>query len=427
MHPLALAPALVQVRQRFPASAQIDFAKQIPARLAPALAQLKPGARIAVAVGSRGISNLASIVASTIAAVRQAGGEPFILPAMGSHGGGTPAGQTGLLASYGVTAEAMGTPVQAGMEVRVVGTAANGSEVLCSTGALDADGVILVNRIKPHTDFAGTIGSGLLKMLVVGLGKHAGAAAFHQTASRLGYEPVLRTHAAVLLDRVPLLAGLAILEDQRHATARIEVVRPADFIDREPALCAEARALMPRLPFDDVDLLIVDQIGKNISGTGMDPAVIGRSIHGYSLAHDPAHPGPAPRVRRLFVRGLTPETHGNAVGIGLADFTTDHVLRAMDREITTVNALTALSLQSAKIPLSFPTDRIALERALTSLALPDLRAARIARIRNTLALEELEVSTPMLDEMGTRSDLEIRGAAAALAFDADDSLQPHAA
>ena len=426
MNPLELAPPLVRIRQRFPASPQPDLAALIPAQLAPALTGIKPGTRIAIAAGSRGISNLAAIVAATIAAVRRAGGDPFILPAMGSHGGGTPAGQTDLLASYGVTAAALGAPIRAAMEVSVVGMAETGSEVLCSTEALAADGVILLNRIKPHTDFAGTIGSGLLKMLVVGLGKHAGAAAFHQVASRVGYEPVLRAHAAVLLGRVPLLAGVALLEDQRHATARVEVVRPADFVARETALCAEARALMPRLPFDDVDLLIVDQIGKNISGTGMDPAVIGRSIHGYSLAHDPDRPGPAPRVRRLFVRGLTPETHGNAVGIGLADFTTEPVLRAMDRGITTVNALTALSLQSAKIPLTFPDDRTALERALVTLALPDPRAARIARIRNTLALEELEVSTPMLPELGARADLEVLGEPAPFAFDAEGSLRPHA-
>jgi hypothetical protein len=377
---------------------------------------------VAVAVGSRGIANLAVVVRQVHEVLRAAGAAPFILPAMGSHGGATPAGQTELLAGYGVTEAALGVEVRAGMEVAEAGRTAEGWPVVCSVEALRADAVVLINRVKPHTDFAGRLGSGLLKMLVVGLGKHAGAAAFHAAAARLGYERVLRAAAEVLAARLRLLAGVALVEDQRHQTARVEVVVPADCTRREEALCAEARELLPRLPFAEVDLLIVDWMGKNISGTGMDPAVIGRMIHGYSLAEDAERR--RPHVRRLFVRDLTPESHGNAIGLGMADFTTTRLVRAMDRRATVTNALTALSLQGAKVPIHFDTDREALAAALASLPLADGQQPRIVRIRDTLSVGRLEVSEALAAELAGREDLEILGPPAELAFDAAGNLLP---
>jgi hypothetical protein len=309
------------------------------------------------------------------------------------------------------------------MEAECIGRTDDGVEVFFGKEALCADGVVVINRIKPHTDFhSDTLGSGIQKMMVIGLGKRVGAANFHVSASRFGYEHVIRTSARVTLNKAPILCGVAIVENQFHETARIEVVPAEEIERREVELYAEAKRLMPKLPFDDIDLLIVDRIGKNISGAGMDPNVIGRSIHGYStLLGDRSF---SPVIRRIFVRDLTPETHGNAVGIGLADFTTTRLVRSMDQPVTTLNALTALSLNSAKIPIHFGTDRETLNRALESLALPDTATAKIVRIQNTLSLERLEVSESFTEAIANRIDLESHGEAHTWEFDQDGNLPP---
>ncbi len=418
---LAALPRMIRVRQRFPETPSVDIAASLARDLPSLLKPLRPGQSVAIAVGSRGIANLHEIVRQTIALIRQAGGVPFIVPAMGSHGGATAAGQEELLAGYGITAESLGVELRSSMAVRRIGATAGGGDVVCSEAALTADHVLLVNRIKPHTDFGGALGSGLLKMLVVGLGKHAGAAAFHRQASRHGYERVLRESARVLMSFLPLLGGVAVIENQRHQIARIEVVPAAELVRREETLCALARDLMPRLPFPEVDLLIVDWMGKNISGTGMDPTVIGRMIHGYSLADD--DPPQRPWVRRLFVRDLTPESHGNAIGIGLADFTTARLVRTMDRKVTMTNALTALSLQGAKVPLYFECDREAIAAARGTLADDDPQELRVARIRDTLHLEELAISERLWREHGGTGGLEAIGTLAVVRFDAAGNLR----
>ncbi len=415
-------PRLAVVRQRFPASPPIDIAGTIAEQLAPIARGLRPGARVAVGVGSRGIANLQAMVRAVLDVLRKAGAAPFILPAMGSHGGGTAEGQLALLAEYGVTEAALGVPIRAAMDVAAIGELPDGHPIVCSAAALRADAVLVINRIKPHTDFGGRLGSGLLKMLVVGLGKRVGAANFHAASASLGYERVLRAAANVVTARLPLLAGVAIVEDQRHQTARLEVVRPADLVGREEVLCAEAARLMPRLPFAEVDLLIVDRMGKNISGTGMDPAVIGRMIHGYSLAGDAERR--RPHVWRLFVRDLTPESHGNAIGLGLADFTTTRLVQAMDRGVTVTNSLTALSLQGAKVPIYFDTDREAIAAALGSLGRTDTSTAGVVRIADTLSVETLLASEALLAEAQENNELEVVGAPEAIAFDANGNLPP---
>jgi hypothetical protein len=386
-------------------------------------ARLKPGAAVAVAVGSRGITNLQAIVGQVLDELRGAGAVPFIVPAMGSHGGATPEGQVELLGEYGITETRMQAPIRAAMEAERIGVTEDGVDVFSSAEALRADGVVVINRVKPHTDFqSDTLGSGLQKMLVVGLGKRVGAANYHTSASRFGYEHVIRTSARVTLSKAPILCGVAIVENQFHETARLEVVLPADLERRESELYAESRRLMPRLPFDDVDLLIVDRIGKNISGAGMDPNVIGRSIHGYStLLGDRSF---NPVIRRIIVRGLTPETHGNAVGIGLADFTTARLVRSMNHPVTALNALTALSLNSAKVPIHFETDRETIVRALESLALVQGSQAKVVRILDTLSLERLEVSEAFGEIIAQRDDLEPTGAPRAMDFDATGNLAP---
>jgi hypothetical protein len=325
------------------------------------------------------------------------------------------------LASYGITSAAMGAEIRASLETRVIGSTADGVEVPCSVEALSADGILLINRIKPHTDFSGALGSGLLKMSVIGLGKSAGAAAMHRAAVRLGYEHAIRSMAHVVLQHAPVLGGIAIIENQLHRVQRLVGVPRAQLEAVEGGLLAEARALMPLLPFDDIDLLIIDRIGKNISGAGLDPNVTGRSVHGYSSSLGPGDK-PRPFVRRLFVRELTPETHGNAIGIGLADITTTRLVRAMDARITAINALTALTPHCAKIPIQVDTDREAITRMLATLALPALQQARIVRIADTLSLTQLEVSEAFLPECQAHGRLDILGAPRPLSFDDEGNI-----
>ena len=415
-------PRMLPVRQTFPVTPPLDIAAEIRAQMKPVLGRLRPGAKIAVAVGSRGITNLQRIVAEALQALQGAGAKPFIVPAMGSHGGATPEGQTALLADYGITEAQLGVPIRASLEVAHLGKGEEGSDVYFSEEAGRADGVVIINRVKPHTDFGGCLGSGILKMMVVGLGKRVGAANFHACASRRGYEAVLRASARVTLRSAPILCGVAIVENQRHETAKLQVILPAEMEARELELFAQAREWMPKLPFQDLDFLIVDRLGKNISGAGMDPNVIGRGVHGYSsLLGDRSA---SPVIRRLLVRDLTPETHGNAIGIGMADLTTSRLVRSIDQRVTAINALTALTLQCAKIPIHFETDREAISRALDSLALGDPREARVVRIADTLSLEHLEVSEAYLGTVRARRDLVALGEPQEMSFDAQSNLMP---
>src|SRR6266576_200952 len=414
-------PRMMRVRQNFPQLPPLDICQTLNREFARVRSQIKSGARIAVAVGSRGITNLAVIVTAVLEQLKAAGAEPFIIPAMGSHGGATPEGQAELVATYGITEAAMRVPIRPSMDVRQIGATDDGVPVFCSVEALRADGIVLVNRVKPHTDFSGALGSGILKMSVIGLGKRDGAAAMHVAASRRGHENVIREMAGVVLRTAPILCGIAILENQFHDTARLVVLPREEIETGENQLLVEARQLMPSLPFDEIDLLIVDRLGKNISGSGLDPNVTGRWVQGYSASL--AREGrPPPFIRRIFVRELTPETQGNAIGIGLADLTTSRLVRAMDHRTTYINALTSLTPQCAKIPIHFDTDREAIRMALASLALPDARAARIVRIRDTLSLADLEVSEAMAEEVTRRSNLTATSDRAEMQFDSDGNL-----
>jgi hypothetical protein len=416
-------PRMMLVRQKFPASAPVDIRGALTKEFAAISGRIKPGAQMAVAVGSRGITNLQAIVAGVLDQIKAAGAQPFIVPAMGSHGGATPEGQKELLAEYGITEAAMGVPIRAAMEAGRIGVTDDGVDVFFSEEALKSDGVIVVNRVKPHTDFlSDTLGSGLFKMMVVGLGKRVGAANYHVSASRFGYEHVLRTSGRITLRTAPILCGVAIVENQFHDTARLAVVAPEDMERREGELFVEAKRLMPRLPFDDIDLLIVDRLGKNISGSGMDPNIIGRSLHGYSALLGERNGSPS--IRRILVRDLTPESHGNATGVGLADFTTTRLVRQMDARVTYLNSLTALSLQSAKIPVHFETDHEVVAAALQSLAMRDATQARLVRIQDTLSLERIAVSESFADDVRSRSDLETLTGLETIRFHADGELSP---
>lgn len=386
---------MIRVRQRFDVPPPIDPREAVCGEFAKLRPRIKSGSQIAVAVGSRGITGLRAAVETILKQLRAAGAKPFIIPAMGSHGGATAEGQREILAEYGISEQTLHVPVRAAMDVQALGVTAEGVEVLWSSEALRADGVIVINRIKPHTDFqSDSIGSGVLKIMVVGLGKRAGAAAYHVASARFGYEQMLRSVARVVLQHAPILGGFGIVENQLHQTARITALLPEEMESGEANLFREATRLMPKLPVDDIDLLIVDRIGKNISGAGMDPNITGRWVHGYSsmLGGDGRR---GPNVRRLFVRDLTPETHGNGIGIGLADITTTRLVNALDTKKTYINALTSLTPNCAKIPIHFDTDREAISTALGSLALAAPTTAKVLRIADTLTLDQLEMSEGM--------------------------------
>jgi hypothetical protein len=414
---------MLRVRQNFPSTPTLDLKEELKTEFCKIRGQIKRGAKIVVCVGSRGISNLPLIVHEVLAQLKLAGAEPFIIPAMGSHGGATPEGQAGILESFGITEDSMGVPVRASLETSEIGITEDGLPVHCSNEALKADGIILINRIKPHTDFSGSLGSGLIKMCVIGLGKRAGAAAMHAAASRLGHEHAIRQMARIILRNAPILGGVAILENQSHDTAKVVVLPREEIEAAEKGLLIEARKLMPSLPFDEIDLLVLDQIGKNISGSGMDPNVTGRWVQGYSssLAREGR---PVPFIRRIFVRDLTPETHGNAIGIGLADGTTTRLVHAMDRPITYLNALTSLTPQCIKIPAYFESDQEGLDFMITSLGISDTRTARIVRARDTLSLTELEISAALANEAKEKPNLTIVGASYDWQFDNAGNLTP---
>ena len=415
-------PRMFKVRQEFPRPEPLDISATVAAQIALVQDLLKPNARVAVTVGSRGIANLREIVRTVLDALKAAGVQPFILPAMGSHGGATPEGQKRILADYGITEETMKVPIEAAMTTREVGRTVDGVPAFTSATALAADGIVVLNRVKPHTDyFSRTVGSGLIKMMVVGMGKHDGAASFHRTAVHRGYEDTLRSLGKVVLREAPILFGLALVEHQYHDTARIEAVRPEDIESREVELLAEAAALLPNLPFDKADLLVVDQIGKNISGVGMDPNVIGRHAHHYSTLLQNVLEV-TPFIRRIYVRGLTPETHGNAIGVGLADAVHARLAEAMDAESTFVNVRTALTLHNAKLPMHFPNDRAAIAGLLDTLALSDPALARVMRIRNTLDLATLELSEAFAGEAAAHENLTVLSKPAEWQFDTSSDL-----
>lgn len=418
-------PKMIEVRQAYPTSPRLDLQRILGEEFEKQALNsgISSGMRIAVGVGSRGIANLKEIVEAAIRVLIRAGAQPFVIPAMGSHGGATPEGQTKVLAEYGITAESLGVPIDADMDVKKIGTAPDGREVVFSAAALRADGIVVINRIKPHTDFRGTLGSGIQKMLAIGLGKQIGAANAHRAAAHIGYEAVIREFAKVALENVRVLCGIAVLEDQHHQTSEIHVLPPDVIVSREHLLFERSRSLMPHLPLDEIDLLIVDEIGKEISGTGMDTNIIGREITGYSTSLQQAN-GTTPQIARIFVRDLSHATNGNGIGIGLADFTTDRAVNALDLGSMYMNATTSLGLNAAKIPIHFASDREAVHTALVSVASSHPEMIRVVRIVNTLSLERTLVSECCTEMLGSRPGVTIVGQARAMQFDQAGNLLP---
>jgi uncharacterized protein (DUF362 family) len=373
--------------------------------------KLTPGARIAITAGSRGITNLVAMTRAAADVVKQLGGRPFIVPSMGSHGGATDEGQKSLLADLGISESSMGCPVISSMEVEEIGKTSAGTPVYLDRHALHCDGIIVINRVKPHTAFRGEIESGLCKMLAVGLGKHKGARQMH--AADLG--ATLVEAARVILARAPVLAGVAVLENSLDETAEIHVVPPERFEETDRRLLEQAWKTLPRIPFDALDVLVVDEMGKNISGTGMDVNVIGI---GPRIAGKMEMGRPA--VATIVVLGLTPETHGNANGVGLADITTRRLVDAIDYKATYTNVLTTRLWSAGRLPLILETDREAIEVAVGGTPTAQVR---FARIKNTLHLEDLEISEALLPE-AKQFGLTIVEGPRSLEFDETGRLRP---
>jgi len=363
--------------------------------------RVKRGQRIAVTAGSRGIANIPLILETVVAELGALGAEPFIVPAMGSHGGATPEGQIGVLHSLGVSEEFVGAPIEAGMEVEVIGSLPDGVEIYLNRIALEADGIFVVGRVKPHTDFKGEIESGLLKMLAIGLGNQKGAEMIHWHQYD-GYHRILPEAGRLIAERTNVVMGLALLENAHHETAEIHALLPEEFYEREVKLLETAKDLLPRLPFNDLDVLVVEEIGKNISGVGMDTNVTGKFW--MPGEHDPS----AMEIKKIAVLDLSEETHGNAIGIGLADVTTRRAYEKIDHHQTYVNCLTQGSGETAKIPPFLANDRDAIATAIRISGPVEPERSRVIRIKNTQELETLYISEALVEELSASPELQKR-------------------
>jgi hypothetical protein len=414
-------PKLVRVRQEFDRTSLPD----VPAAVRNALERLdlgrtiRPGQSVALTAGSRGIANIAVVLKTTVAFLRGLGAEPFLVPAMGSHGGATAAGQQKVLESYGITEEFVGAPIRASMHVVELGVTAEGYPAVLDRFAREADHIGVVARVKPHTSFHGPIESGLLKMLLIGLGKRAGAETYHRILLERPFDGVVRSVTRVIRAEAPVRFGLALVENAYDETALVEGVYPEEFEPREEELLVRAKAWLAKLPFAEADVLVVDEIGKDISGSGMDTNVVGRKR---AFRGQPEMDG-QPVMRRIFVRGLSEKAHGNATGIGLADFTTTRLVRGMDYKATVVNCLTAGYPEAATLPVHFDSDREVLDVALGLLGSRRPDDARVLRIRNTLRLDEVDVSEPCLDA-ARQTEFSPVAAARAVVFGDDGNLPP---
>jgi hypothetical protein len=400
-----LPSRLLIARQTFPDLRLGDVAAEARRQLEQSdlASRLPPGARVAIGVGSRGIANIATIVQSVVEYWRARGMSPFVFPAMGSHGAASPEGQAEVLAHFGITEASMGCPIVSRAGVVSLGTTDDGIEVFMDAEAHAADGVMIVARVKWHTTFSGRIESGLMKMMAIGLGKFAGAQKYHTHAKRLGLEHIIRTAGRRVLQSGKMIGGLAIVEDAHHNTAKLDAVPAGCMEQRDEEHLALAKSWMPRLPCD-LDVLIVDEMGKNISGTGMDAKVVNR---GPANEYNP-WPG-LPSVGRIFVRELAARTYGNAMGIGMADVTTDRLVRQIDWEPTRVNALSAGVPARIRVPTHFASDRECLGWVAATAGRFDPAEVTFGWIRNTLELDRLAISPNLRARIDGQPQVEVEG------------------
>lgn len=412
-------PRMAYVRQKFEATrlGDIDAAVHAQFQRPEIRAKVNPGQHIAVGCGSRGVANIAMIARATVRELLALGAKPFVFPCMGSHGAATAEGQKKVLDSYGITESSLGVPIKATMDTTIVGHLDDGTPVHMDKYAAQAEGIVVINRIKPHTGFRGPTESGLTKMLAIGIGKITGAATYHSRGMDTFPEllPLIRQ---VNIAKRPVLFGVGIVENAYDETAQIELVLAEQLATREPVLQSLAKSMMPQLPFDNIDVLVIDEMGKNISGAGFDPNITGRNRR--VIKWDPK-----PLIRKIVVLGLTPQSGGNATGMGGADIITMRLFKEFDVASTYANIITSMNLDGAAIPMIMNTDREAIQLAVKTLVRTKPRDARIVRIKNTLHISEIQVSESLLAEVKAKPDrLSILTSPQPFIFDADGRLAP---
>jgi hypothetical protein len=412
-------PKVYRVQQNFDAPKVENIEETLAHELDSLKLQshLKAGMRIAITAGSRGIANMDRILKHLVRIIKENSAHPFFIPAMGSHGGGTAEGQMEILRSLKITEESVGAPILSSMEVVEIGKSSFGFPILVDKYAAEADGIIVVNRIKPHTEFEGPIESGLMKMMAIGMGKHRGCLEVHKQTVHYGYREVIPEIGRTILGKMPILFGIGIVENIYDETAYLRAILPSDFLLEEKRLLAEAKRLMARLPFEKVDALIIDEMGKNISGTGMDTNVIGRIM--FIGEREPE----TPKITLIAVLDLTEESHGNAIGIGLADYTTKRLIKKIDHEAMAINAIAAMTPEKGRIPIALSTDKDAVEATLSTIGAIEPEKARLVHIKNTLEIGKLDISEALLEELKGRKDLTLIKGLGPLSFGKMGNLQ----
>ncbi len=397
---MMILPKMIKIQQSFDESHIVDIEQEVKEQIQGLSLNMKKDARIAIAVGSRGVANLSRIVQATVDSIKSLGGVPFIVPAMGSHGGATAEGQSDVLREYGITEATIGAEIKSSMQVVELESEGFCCRIFMDKYASEADGIIIINRVKVHTDFHGTTESGLLKMCVIGLGKHKMALEIHRYGV-YGLKELIPIAARRVLASGKIIMGLGIVENAYDQTAIIKAIQPEDMESEEINLLNWNRENMPSLPLEDIDVLIVDELGKDISGVGMDSNIIGRiRIQGQMEPQKPT-------IKSLVVTDLTEASHGNALGMGLADFITDRLYRKIDFKTTYENVITSTFVERGKMPIVAASSRAALQYALRTCGPIEIENAKIVRIKNTLKLDELYVSQKALDSI--KGEVEIIG------------------
>jgi len=399
-----------------------QYIEDLPAAVREEMASLnlgnkvKAGDAVAITAGSRGVANIDMVIKTIVEELKKLNAAPFVFPAMGSHGGGTAEGQIKVLANLGITEETMGCPIKSDMEPEFLGEAALGFPINVDKNAMSADHIVVVNRVKSHTKFEGPIESGMMKMMAIGMGKQKGAEYYHKAAVQLTFQKIVETVGLEVMKRCPILFGFGTVENAYHQTSMVKALLPEDIYEGEKKLLVIAKERMASIPFDEIDILIVDQIGKDISGTGMDTNVTGRNR---DLLGDFTT---RPRVSRVYVRDLTDKTEGNATGIGLADFTSTRLVNKMDQHKTWLNTITGISPEKAAVPIYFDTDREVLDACFKTIGNILPTDARIVHIRDTLSVDKISVSKAYAEEISQNSDLKLLGDWDVLALGADRNI-----
>lgn len=408
-------PKMAKVQQAFPDEKIENFEEVLEEALQREQIRqmVKPGMEIAIAAGSRGVDKFVETVAGTVKFLQDLGAKPFIVPSMGSHGGATAEGQAAVLAHLGITEESVNAEIRSSMEVIEIGKLPNGLPVYVDKIASGADGIVVINRVKPHTAFRGKVESGIMKMMAIGLGKQKGAEACHQLGfEHMGKHIIEMSH--IILEKMPILFGVATVENAFDKIAHVEVLLPDEIEERETELQKLAKKSLPKIHFDKIDVLVIDEIGKNISGDGMDPNITGRYPTPY------AHGGP--EVNKMIVLDLTPETEGNANGVGTADFTTQRLIDKTDFATTYANGLTSTVVAPTKAATTLANDKLALKAAVKTCNILDFTTVKMVRIKNTLELSEIEISEALLSEIEGNEALTQASDLYELTFDKEGNL-----